>query len=92
MDKFCFALPSGYGWDINQFVKQVKTKAWTKKYESKLSKWADKLTNAGADNVQIIGGMLQSAYGVNIGLQIESKLTEKDFEKIKQNILAVVYK
>lgn len=91
MDRFCFALPTGYDWDIKSFVKQVKTKTWAKTYENKLVKYADKLTNAGADNVQIIGGMLQAAYGVNIGLQIESKLTEKDFEKIKQNILQVVY-
>lgn len=85
-----FALPSGYDWDINKFTKQVKTKAWVKKFEVHLEHWADKITNTNADEIQIIGGMLQTAYGVNIGRQIEDKLTPEDFKKIKNNILSVM--
>lgn len=90
MSDFTFALPSGYNWDVNQFTKQVKTKAWAKKFEHKLGHWADKLTNANRDDVQIIGGMLQTAYGVNIGRQIEAKLKPEDFTKIRGNILSVM--
>jgi hypothetical protein len=91
MNNFTFALPSGYDWDIKKFAKQVKTKKFVKTYEGKLGKYADKLTNANRDDVQIIGGMLQAAYGANIGRQVESLLSEKDFTKIRSNILNVFY-
>lgn len=91
MSSWTFALPAGYDWDINKFTKQVKTKAWVKLHKERLGHWADKLTNANRDNVQIIGGMLQTACGVNIGQQIESKLKPEDFLKIRQNILEVMY-
>ena len=88
---FTFALPSGYDWDVKTFTKQVKTKKWANTYKNKLSKYADKLTNVNADNVQIIGGMLQAAYGVNIGRQVEGLLRDSDFIKIRKNILEAVY-
>jgi hypothetical protein len=85
-----FALPSGYDWDITKFKKEVKTKAWVKKHQNKLHHWVDKLTNANCDPVQIIGGMLQTAYGVNIGRQIEESLGSEDFILIKENIFSIM--
>jgi hypothetical protein len=85
-----FALPSGYDWNTKTFAKQVKTKKWVKTYQRHLSKYKDKLTSAGSDPVQIIGGMLQAAYGVNIGQQVEALLKPEDFEKIKWNIISLV--
>lgn len=90
MNDITFALPSGYNWNVDKFTKEVKTKAWVKLHKDKLSHWVDRLTNANSDKVQIIGGMLQTAYGVNIGRQIEAKLTPEDFQKIKDNIYAVL--
>lgn len=90
MDKFSFALPSGYDWDIKKFKKEVKTKAWVKKYQNQLGHWVDRLTNANADHVHIIGGLLQTAYGVNIGRQIEESFKPEDFDKIKDNIFQVL--
>jgi phage-related protein len=86
-----YALPSGYNWDLNQFVKQVKTKKWVITHASKLGNTASKLTSVDCDKVQIIGGMLQNAYGVNIGQQIEAKLKTNEIDKIADNILNVVY-
>lgn len=91
MGNFTFALPSGFDWDTKTFAKQVKTKKWAKQYSSKLGKYADKLTTANCDNVQIIGGMLQAAYGANIGRQVEQLLKPDDFEKIKTNIIRACY-
>ena len=34
--------------------------------------------NANIDNRQVIGGMLQAAFGANIGRQIEEKLNDDD--------------
>ena len=87
---FTFALPSGYDWNTKTFAKQVKTKKWVKTYQRHLGKYQDKLTNAGSDPVQIIGGMLQAAYGANIGRQVEALLKPEDFEKIKWNIISLV--
>lgn len=87
MDNFTFALPSGYDWDVKKFAKQVKTITWCKQYRDKLHPCRDRLTNAGCDNVQVIGGMLQTAFGVNIGRQVESLLKPADFDKIAHNII-----
>lgn len=93
MNSFTFALPSSYDlYCVKTFTKQVKTKKWVKQHESKLHKYADKLTTANGDLVQIIGGMLQAAYGANIGRQIEERLSIEELEKIKSNILQVIYK
>lgn len=86
-----FALPSGYDWDTKIFVKQVKTKSWVKKYKKYLNPWGYKLTNAIRDDRQIIGGILQAAYGANIGRQVESKLSDDDLSKIRLNIISVIY-
>lgn len=91
MSKITFALPYGYDWDVNTFVKQVKTKAFVKKHKNDLSKYAYKLTSANIDNRQLIGSMLQTAFGVNIGRQIEDKLTDNDLSNIKSNIISIVY-
>lgn len=91
MSMFTYALPSGYNWDLKTFVKRVKTKEFAKTYANKLQNTASKLTSANCDKVQIIGGMLQIAYGANIGKQIEEKLKPVDFEKIAGNIIEAVY-
>lgn len=91
MSNFTYALPAGYDWDLKVFVKRVKTKEFAKTYKNKLINTASKLTSANCDKVVLIGGMLQAAYGANIGRQIEAKLKEKDFEKIAYNILEAVY-
>ena len=91
MSNFTYALPSGYDWDVKQFAKRVKTKEFARTYASKLSNTASKLTSANCDKVQIIGGMLQVAYGANIGRQVEGKLKPADFEKIASNIIEAVY-
>lgn len=91
MNNFTYALPSGYDWDLKAFVKRVKTKEFSKTYADKLNNTASKLTSANCDKVQIIGGMLQVAYGANIGRQIEQKLKPVDFEKIANNIIEAVY-
>lgn len=92
MSRFTFALPSGYDWDTKKFAKHVKTKNFIKTYKTQLRNTADRLTTANSDPVQIIGGMLQNAYGVNIGRQVEALLKPEDFQKIKWNILEIVYK
>lgn len=84
---FSFALPSGYDWDIKKFTKDVKTIKWCKQYDSQLERYRELITTQCRDNRQVIGGMLQAAYGANIGKQIEEKLTEKDIEKIKLNLI-----
>lgn len=91
MSNFTYALPAGYAWNLKVFVKRVKTKEFAKAYKNKLTNTASKLTSSNCDKVQVIGGMLQVAYGANIGRQIEAKLTAKDFEKIAYNILEAVY-
>ena len=88
---FTFALPSGYDYDVKKFARSVTTKKWAKQFASKLDKYADKFTNAGADSAWIVGGMLQAAYGVNIGLQVEAMLKPEDIEKIELNIIQAVY-
>lgn len=91
MNNITFALPSNYDWDVKKFARTVKTLKFAKQYKNQLMKYADKLTSANSDNLQIIGGMLQTAYGVNIGRQIESLLTENDLDKIKTNIIKACY-
>ncbi len=88
---FTFALPHGFDWDINQFTKQVKTKKWASTYKRHLGNWADRLTSANRDDRQIIGGLLQTAYGVNIGKQIDEKLSDNDLSKIRLNIIQTFY-
>ncbi len=87
-----FALPTGFNWEIKTFVKQVKTKKWINTFSKQLTKYAERLTTANIDNRQVIGGMLQAAYGANIGYQVEQLLTDDNLIKIKSNILAVIYK
>ena len=91
MNNWNFALPASFGdWDVSKFTKEVQTKAWVKRFRAKLDVHIDRLTNANSDKVQVIGGMLQSAYGVNIGRQIEAKLSSTAFDKIKRNILEAI--
>ena len=85
------ALPSGYDYCVKTFAKKVKTKAFAKLYKRQLQNTASRLTTANCDTVQIIGGMLQIAYGANIGRQVEAMLKPADFEKIKGNIIDAVY-
>lgn len=84
-----FALPSGYDYNVKTFVRQVKTRVWVSKYKKELSKYHDRLTNANRDDRQIIGGMLQAAFGANIGRQVEEQLTDQDLAKIRKNIIFV---
>lgn len=91
MNDFTFALPSGYDYDVKKFSKAVTTKKWAKQFASKLGKYAEKFTNGGADSAWIVGGMLQAAYGVNMGLQVEAMLKPEHIEKIKLNIIQAVY-
>ena len=86
-----FALPSGGDYDVKRFTKQVKTLKWAKSMSRHLSGCAERLTTSGNDSAWTIGGMLQTGFGCNIGLQIDDKLTEKDYIKIKDNILRAVY-
>lgn len=87
MNNFCFALPTGYDWDVKKFTREVKTKKWVKTYFKHLEKWHYKLTNVNRDDRQIIGGILQAGYGYNIGNQILEKLTDDDLSKIRKNII-----
>jgi len=91
MSNFTFALPSGYNWDTKKFARQVKTLKFARQYKKQLEKYADKLTNANRDDVQIIRGMLQVAYGANIGRQVETLLKPEDFSKIRLNIIKACY-
>ena len=90
MNNYSFAIRYIGGLNIppvRTIAKQVKTKAWVKRYSDKLGKHSDRLTNVGADNRQVIGGMLQAAYGVNIGEQVLSQLDDNHLETIKHNII-----
>ncbi len=87
-----FALPTGYDWDVKTFAKKVKTKKWVKDNLNHLGNWADRLTSANIDNRQVIGGMLQAAYGGNIGLQVEQLLTDDHLKVIRLNIIKIYYK
>lgn len=91
MNNFTFALPPGYDWDTKKFAKRVKTKAFVRSYKRQLANTADRLTSANYDLVQVIGGMLQSAYGANIGRQVEALLKPSDFVKMRLNIIQCVY-
>lgn len=86
-----FALPSTLDYDVKKFTRSVKTKKWALLHCDKLGRTADRLTTAGVDVRQVIGGMLQTGYGVNIGRQIDDLLTDSDILKIKSNILSSVY-
>ncbi len=89
---FTFALcNNSLNWDVKKFTKQVKTKTWVKRNKKHLHNWANRLTSANRDNRQVIGGMLQSAYGVNMGRQIESNLTDENLISIRTNIIQGVY-
>jgi hypothetical protein len=90
--KFTFALPNNYDYDVKKFAKQVKTKKWVNTFKNDLYRWGDRLTTANIDNRQIIGGMLQAAFGANIGRQVEEKLSDQDLAKIRLNIIQVIYK
>jgi hypothetical protein len=90
MKTFTFALPAGYDWCVKSFSKRVKTKAFVRAYKEQLHNTADRLTTANSDPVQIIGNMLQIAYGANIGRQVEALLKPADFIKIKFNIIQCV--
>ncbi len=85
-----FALPSGYDYNVKTFVRQVKTRVRASKYKENLAKYHDKLTRANRDDRQILGGMLQAAFGANIGRQIEEQLTDQDLAKIRKNIIFVI--
>ena len=74
---------------VKTIVKQVKTKKWCKQYQSKLGKYQDKMTNSNRDERQIVGGMLQAAYGVNIGEQVLSNLQDSDLNKIRENLISL---
>lgn len=90
-NRFTFALPSNYEYDVKKFARQVKTKKFAKQFKAQLKNTADKLTNSNCDNRQVLGGMLQTAYGVNIGRQVEVLLNDEDLKKIKSNIIQSVY-
>lgn len=93
MNNFTFALThaSLVNEDIKTWSKQVKTLKWCKTHKGSLLRWADRLTSANRDNRQVIGGMLQAAYGANIGKQIEDTLTDDHLVKIRSNIIKAVY-
>lgn len=82
-----FALPYGYDWSLSNLIKQVKTVKWAKCNAKHLIKYQDRLTNAKRDDRQILGGMLQAAFGANIGRQVEENLTDEDLAKIRLNII-----
>lgn len=88
---YSFALPNNYDWDIKSFTRQVKTKTWVNNNKKHLYKWVNRLTTANIDNRQVIGGMLQAAFGANIGRQIEEKLNDDDLSKIRLNIINAAY-
>lgn len=92
MQTFTFALPTSYDqYCVKTFTRKVKTKTFVKQYKAQLSNTASRLTTAGVDNRQVIGGMLQIAYGANIGRQVEQSLTDADITKIRNNIISAVY-
>lgn len=92
MPKFTFALPSSvFDYDVKKFSKQVKTLKFCRQYKTQLERTAERLCTSNCDLVQVIGGMLQIAYGVNIGGQVEALLSEGDFIKIRANIIRIVY-
>ncbi len=82
-----FALPYGYDYSLTKFVREVKTIKWAKTHAKQLVKYQDRLTRAKRDDRQIIGGMLQAAFGVNIGSQVEESLTDEEIAKIRKNII-----
>ena len=88
MSNFTFALPNGGNMpEIKTLVRQVKTKKWAIKFESKLAKHRDRLTTAGIDKRRAIRSVLEDGYGVNIGQQIAERLEDADVLKIRLNIL-----
>lgn len=89
--KMTFALPYGYNWNVSEFKKKVLTKAWVKTHKRHLSSYASRMTSWGVDYSQVIKSMLQAAYGYNIGDQICAKLKPSDYEKIRGNLLDVIY-
>ena len=86
--KLTWALPVGYNWDVRKFAKQVKTKAWAKKFKSKLAPYANRFTSEGADLRAIVRGMVTSGYGVNIGEQVNALIPDEALESIKWNVIA----
>ena len=91
MSNFSFAISNSCNIPpVKTIAKQVKTKAWVKRYSDKLGKHSDRLTNSGANSRHVLGGMLQAAYGVNIGEQVLSQLDDNHLETIKQNIIGAL--
>lgn len=93
MNNFSFALShsSLVNGNVKTWSREVKTLKWCKLHKKSLTRWADRLTSANRDNRQVIGGMLQTAYGANIGKQIEDTLTDEQLVKIRSNIIKAVY-
>ena len=76
-------------WDTKKFAKQVTTKTWVRKHKKELNRHHDKLTRSLNDDqlVQVVGGILQSAFGVNIGRQVEQLMSIDDFKKFRKNYI-----
>lgn len=92
MNRLTFALPSGYDWELSTFVKAVKTKKWVTQHKNNLYNYGSRFTTSGNDHSVTVKMILTAAYGVNIGEQIFSKLKITDIDKIKTNVLSVIYK
>lgn len=90
MSDLNFALPSGYNWEIKEFVKKVKSKSWVKLHNKHLYNYVDRLTSSGHDLESIIKSMLISGYGFNIGEQVFNRLKGDDLLKIKNNLLTTI--
>lgn len=90
MNKFSFALPSGYDWEVKTFVKNVKTKKWATQFKKELYKYSGQFVTSGNDHRLTLKTILTSAYGVNIDEQVFDKLSNDDIVKIKNNIIAAV--
>jgi hypothetical protein len=91
-NRFCFALPpSLIDLDVRTLTQAVKTRKWVKTHQAQLKKHADNFTSAGSDTRRIVASLLDCAFGVNIGAQVVLRLNDGDFEKIKKNVLVVVY-
>ena len=91
-NRFSFALPSSLiDLDVRKLTRAVKTLKWVKTHQAQLEKHAGKFTTAGSDTRRIVASLLDCAFGANIGAQVMSRLNDGDFEKIKKNVLVVVY-
>lgn len=71
---------------IKDRCKQISLKGTAKTYKDSFYKAAQRLYTHGVKQEEVVKGLCEQAYGVNIGEQVFNALTQSQFNKIISNI------